>query len=336
MKMKINHKVAVVTGGAGFIGSHMVDYLLKKNFKVNVLDNLSGGRVENIKQHLNNKKFKFQKLDICKLKPNHKFFKSCNYVFHFAGKGDIVPSIEKPADYLDTNIMGTVKVLEASKNAPIKKFIYAASSSCYGVAKTPTNESHPINPLYPYALSKYLGEKICFHWHKLYKLPVNSIRIFNAYGPRVKTTGAYGAVFGVFFKQKLERKPFTVVGNGNQKRDFVFVTDVVDAFFRASQTQISGQIFNLGTGKPNSVNSLVRILGGKKIYLPKRPGEPNSTCANPKKIKKILNWKPKVKFEDGVKIMLKDIKKWKSAPLWTVNRIEKATKSWFSHMKNNK
>jgi len=202
--MKKKKKIAVVTGGAGFIGSHMVDLLLKKNFRVNVIDNLSGGRLENLKHHLNNRNFNFEKLDICKLKSNHKFFKLCDYVFHFAGKGDIVPSIDRPIEYLDANIMGTAKVLEASKKGSIKKFVYSASSSCYGIAKTPTSEKDLINPLYPYAMSKYLGEKLCFHWNKLYKLPVNSIRIFNAYGPRVKTTGAYGAVFGVFFKQKLE------------------------------------------------------------------------------------------------------------------------------------
>lgn len=332
--MKTKKTIAVVTGGAGFIGSHMVDLLLKKNFQVNVLDDLSGGRLENLRHHFKNKNFNFEKIDICKLKPNHRFFKSCKYVFHFAGIGDIVPSIEKPVEYLEANIIGTAKVLEAAKKVAVKKFVYSASSSCYGMAKTPTTEKDIINPLYPYAMSKYLGEKICFHWHKLYKLPVNSIRIFNAYGPRVKTTGVYGAVFGVFFKQKLEKKPFTIVGNGNQKRDFIFVTDVVDAFFKAAQTKISGEIFNLGTGKPNSINDLVKMLGSKKIHLPKRPGEPNITCANPKKIKKMLGWKPKVKFENGVKIMLKDIQRWKTAPLWTVSSIEKATKSWFGYMKD--
>ena len=332
--MKNKKKVAVVTGGAGFIGSHMVDLLLKKNFYVNVIDDLSGGTISNLKHHLKNKNFNFEKKDLCKLDVNHKFFLGCDYVFHFAGKGDIVPSIEKPIKYLDVNIMGTARVLEAAKKAGVKKLVYSASSSCYGMAKTPTSENDAINPLYPYAMSKYLGEKLCFHWFKLYKLPVNSIRIFNAYGPRVKTTGVYGAVFGVFFKQKLENKAFTIVGNGNQKRDFVFVTDVVDAFFKASQTKISGEIFNLGTGKPNSINYLVKILGGKRIYIPKRPGEPNITCANPKKIQKILKWKPKVKFENGVKIMIMDIKKWKNAPLWNPSSIKKATKSWFSYMKN--
>jgi len=329
-------KLAVVTGGAGFIGSHMVDLLIKKNFKVNVFDNLSGGREENIKKHFNNKDFNFEKKNICDLKPNHKFFSSCDYIFHFAGIGDIVPSIENPIEYFNTNIMGTAKVLEAAKKASVKKFVYAASSSCYGMAKTPTSEKHNINPLYPYAMSKYLGEKLCFHWHKLYRLPVNSIRIFNAYGPRVKTTGVYGAVFGVFFKQKLENQPFTIVGDGKQKRDFTFVTDVVDAFFKASQTKISGEAFNLGTGEPKSVNYLTKILVGKKIYIPKRPGEPNITCADPKKIKKLLKWKPKVKFEIGVKIMLQEIFKWKNAPLWTPTSIKKATKLWFDHMKDIK
>jgi UDP-glucose 4-epimerase len=334
--MKNKKKISVVTGGAGFIGSHMVDLLLKKNFYVYVLDDLSGGNLNNLKQHFKNKNFKFEKKDLCKLNTNHKFFKECDYVFHFAGKGDIVPSIENPIKYLDVNIMGTARVLEAAKKGNVKKFIYSASSSCYGIAKTPTSENHRINPLYPYAMSKYLGEKLCFHWHKLYQLPVNSIRIFNAYGPRVKTTGVYGAVFGVFFKQKLENKSFTIVGRGTQKRDFIFVTDVVDAFFKAAQTKISGEVFNLGTGKPKSINHLVKILGGKKIHIPKRPGEPNITSANPKKIKKILKWKPKVKFENGVKIMVSDIKKWKTAPLWTPNLIKKATKSWFNYMKNIK
>ena len=331
--MKKNKKIAVVTGGAGFIGSHMVDFLLKKNFIVNVIDDLSGGRFQNIKKNLNNKYFNFIKIDISKLKINHKFFNKCDYIFHFAGKGDIVPSIENPESYINTNVMGTLKVLEAARNAKVKKFVYAASSSCYGLAKTPTSEIHKIDPLYPYAMSKYQGENLCFHWSKLYKLPVNSIRIFNAYGPRVRTTGAYGAVFGVFFKQKLENEPFTVVGNGNQKRDFVFVTDVVNAFHKAAINKASGQIFNLGSGKPKSVNELVKILGGKKIHIPKRPGEPNITYADTRKIRKMLKWSPKINFKEGVNEMLKDINNWKSAPLWNSISIKKATKSWFYFMK---
>lgn len=327
------NKIAIVTGGAGFIGSHMVDLLLKKGFKVRVIDNLTGGRKSNISRNLKNKNFSFEKIDIRKINYDHKFFKSVDYVFHFAGIGDIVPSIENPIEYFETNVNGTARILEASRRSKVKKFVYAASSSCYGLAKTPTSESHRIDPLYPYALSKYVGEKLVFHWHKVYELPVNSIRIFNAYGPRVRTTGAYGAVFGVFFKQKLSNKPFTVVGNGKQKRDFIYVTDVARAFFLAATSNISGQAFNVGAGKPQSINYLVQILKGKKISIPKRPGEPNVTYADISKIKKFLNWSPRVKFEDGVKIMLKDIKKWKDAPLWKPKSIKQATKLWFNFMK---
>lgn len=330
----MKNKVALVTGGAGFIGSHMVDLLIRKNFTVRVIDDLSGGRKENIKKHINKKNFMFKKIDICKIKKNDKIFKDCSYVFHFAGKSDIVPSIENPIKYLETNIMGTTKVLEASQKANVSKFVYSASSSCYGNAKTPTKENHKIDPLYPYAISKYLGEKLCFHWGKVYGLPVNSIRIFNAYGPRVKTHGAYGAVFGVFLKQKLEKKPLTVVGNGKQKRDFIYVTDVVDAFYKAALTKKKFEIFNLGTGKPKSINKLVKLLDCNKINIPKRPGEPEITCADPKKIKKQLNWKPKISFEMGVNKMIKEINYWKKAPLWTAKKINKATKSWFTHMSN--
>ena len=168
-------KITVVTGGAGFIGSHMVDLLLSKNYKVHVIDNLSGGHERNISHNFNNKDFKFEKIDICNLPSNHIFFSSCDYVFHFAGIGDIVPSIENPISYINTNVIGTSRVLEASRKAKVKKFIYAASSSCYGMADTPTKETHSINPLYPYALSKYLGEKLCFHWYQLYNLPIHHI-----------------------------------------------------------------------------------------------------------------------------------------------------------------
>ena len=326
-------KKAVVTGGAGFIGSHMVDLLIKKGFVVKVIDNFSGGHEKNIAHNFKNKNFEFEKIDICNLPSNHSFFSSCDYVFHFAGIGDIIPSINDPIPYIKTNVIGTSKVLEASRKAKIKKFLYAASSSCYGIAETPTKETHKIKPLYPYALSKYLGENLCFHWHQLYNLPVNSIRIFNAYGPRVRTTGAYGAVFGVFLKQKLEKKPFTITGNGNQKRDFIYVSDVVSAFLKAAETKVEGEVFNLGNDRPQSINYLIDILEGEKVFVPKRPGEPDITHANIDKIKKLLNWEPKISFQEGVKKMMTNIENWKDAPLWTVDKIEIATKDWFKYLK---
>jgi UDP-glucose 4-epimerase len=325
-------KISLITGGAGFIGSHLVDLLLSKNHEVRVIDDLSGGHYENIKHHKNNKKFFFIKKNINFLDKNERIFKDVQYVFHLAGKGDIVPSIENPIDYMETNVMGTTRVLENCRNLNLKKFIYAASSSCYGLAKTPTNESHPISTLYPYALSKYIGEQTCFHWSSVYKIPVNSIRIFNAYGTRVKTTGVYGAVFGVFLKQKLKDKHLTIVGNGLQKRDFLYVTDVANAFYLLSQSKYVNNIYNLGAGKPVKIIKLAKLLSDKFKFIRTRPGEPNCTWASIEKIKKHTNWKPKVTFNLGIKLMLQNIQDWKNAPLWDTRSINKATKTWFKYL----
>jgi UDP-glucose 4-epimerase len=324
---------AIVTGGAGFIGSHMVDLLLDQGFEVRVLDNLVGGRLDNLSHHSNDPRCVFEQADICDLPDDPTLFHDVDYVFHFAGIGDIVPSIERPKDYLKVNVQGTVRVVEASRHARAKKFVYAASSSCYGLAKElPTTETAAIEPQYPYALSKYLGECVVLHWSQVYRLPVNSIRIFNAYGPRSRTTGAYGAVFGVFLAQKLKGKPFTVVGDGTQTRDFVYATDVARAFFAAAQSELSGEIFNLGSSSPQSVNRLVELLGGSVVYVPKRPGEPDCTWADTRKISGELGWTPKVSFEQGVASMLGHIQAWADAPVWTTESIAAATEKWFEHL----
>lgn len=327
--------VVVVTGGAGFIGGHMVDLLLERGYQVRVIDNLVGGRESNLKQHQHNPDLTCEWKDICNLEPNDKIFSGAKYAIHFAGIGDIVPSIEQPVAYMATNVQGTVRVLECARFAGVEKFVYAASSSCYGLASVPTREDHIIAPQYPYALSKYMGEQAAFHWQQVYRLPVNAIRIFNAYGTRVRTTGAYGAVFGVFFKQKLSNKPFTVVGDGTQKRDFLYVTDVAAAFLAAAETARVGQVYNLGAGHPESVNRLVELLGGDVVYIPKRPGEPDCTYADITKITTELNWKPTVSFEEGVKLMTAEIDSWKDAPLWDPASIAKATETWFSYLGND-
>jgi len=327
-------KRVLITGGAGFIGSHTVDNFLKKGFKVRVIDNLIGGNLKNIEHLKNNKNFQFEKQDILNLDKVRKFISECEYVVHFAGIGDIVPSIKYPKKYFENNVLGTVKVLDFLDPKKIKKFVYAASSSCYGKAKTPTDENHNINPLYPYALSKYQGEQIALHWHKVYKFPVNSIRIFNAYGTRSRTTGAYGAVFGVFLKQLIAKQPLTVVGDGSQRRDFLYVSDVAEAFYLATTTKITGSIWNLGSGNPQSVKKLVQLLKPKKvIFIPKRPGEPNITYANIKKIQKDLKWKPIISFEEGVSKILNNIEYWRNAPLWNKSNIAKETKLWFKYLK---
>lgn len=327
-------KYYLVTGGAGFIGSHVVDLLLKKNKKVKVIDNLSSGSLKNLLQHKNNKNLLFKKIDIRKIRSNENFLKNCFKIIHLAGIGDIVPSINHPKKYFDVNVNGTLNLLEYFKNKKIEKFVYAASSSCYGKAKCPTKEENRISTLHPYALSKYMGEQLCIHWHNIYNFPLNSIRIFNAYGTRSKTSGAYGAVIGVFLKQMLMNKPLTVVGNGKQKRDFLYVTDVAEAFYKASNTKLKGKIWNLGFGKAYSVNKLIEKLKyKKKIFIPNRPGEPEVTLADISKIKKNLKWKPKISFDHGMKIILKNINYWKQAPLWSKNSIKKATKNWFKYIK---
>ncbi|HYM30470.1 MAG TPA: NAD-dependent epimerase/dehydratase family protein [Candidatus Cybelea sp.] len=321
--------LAVVTGGAGFIGSHMVDLLVERGFRVHVIDSLVGGREANLAHHRHNSDVVLDLRDVRKLKPADKLFAGARYVFHFAGIGDIVPSIEKPSEYMSANVQGTVHVLEASRNAGVAKLVYAASSSCYGLADVPTPETHPIRPQYPYALSKYMGEMATFHWHQVYKLPANSIRIFNAYGTRSRTSGAYGAVFGVFLRQKIAGSPFTVVGDGTQRRDFLYVTDVARGFLAAAETDRSGEAWNVGAGDPQSVNRLVELLGGEAVHIPKRPGEPDCTFADIAKIGRDLGWKPLVSFEEGVRRVMDNIDYWRDAPLWDPQSIAGATKVWF-------
>ena len=328
----MSRPLAVVTGGAGFIGSHMVDLLVSNGHRVHVIDNLVGGRLENLSHYQENSDVVIENRDIRSYKYDDSFFKNAKLVIHFAGIGDIVPSIESPVEYMSANVQGTVHMLECARNAGVDKFVYAASSSCYGLAETPTSEGHQINTKYPYALSKYQGEQAAFHWHDVYKLPVNSVRIFNAYGTRSRTSGAYGAVFGVFLKQKLAGKPFTVVGDGTQMRDFLYVTDVVNAFYAAATTDKVARVYNLGAGRPQSVNRLVELLGGEKIYIPKRPGEPNCTWADITRINQELGWKPLVSFEQGVANIVKNIEYWKNAPLWEPDSIATATKTWFEYM----
>jgi UDP-glucose 4-epimerase len=326
-------KLAVVTGGAGFIGSHMVDRLLDEGFRVHVIDNLVGGRLENLAHRKGEPNLVLETRDILDLAPDDKLFAGAEYIFHFAGIGDIVPSIDKPVDYLSTNVMGTVKVLECGRNVGVRKLVYAASSSCYGLADVPTREDAPIRPEYPYALSKYMGEEVVLHWGTLYRLPVNSIRIFNAYGTRSRTSGAYGAVFGVFLAQKIAGKPFTLVGDGTQRRDFLFVTDVAHAFFLAATTGRVNEVYNLGAGNPQTVNRLIELLGGGEIVrVPKRPGEPDCTWADITKIGQQLGWEQQVSFEEGVGQMLKNLDYWREAPVWDPVSIAGATKNWFTFL----
>ncbi len=324
---------ALVTGGCGFIGSHLSEMLLSEGHEVIIIDNLACGRLENLATFKDSPGLTYINADIRDRKSIAGIFKDVDWVFHMAGLADIVPSIEQPDNYYETNVTGTLNVLQSALAAGVKRVIYAASSSSYGIPdKFPTPESSAIRPQYPYALTKYIGEELVLHWAQTYKLPAISLRLFNVYGPRSRTTGAYGAVFGVFLAQKLSGKPFTVVGDGQQTRDFTYVTDVAAAFIAAAKSTASGEAMNVGSGNHYSINYLVSLLEGPVIYIAKRPGEPDCTFAETSKIRKVLNWKPVVPFEQGVKSMLACIQNWKDAPVWDVAGINKATETWFKYL----
>lgn len=323
---------AIVTGGCGFIGSHLVDFLLEKEFEVIVLDNFSSGRIENLAHQKDNKFLSIIEVDLSHDNNNmQQYFDDVDYVFHLASLADIVPSIKEPDAYFKSNVVGTMNVVQASrKSSKLKKLVYAASASCYGIPdEFPTKEDAEIRVEYPYALTKRLGEELVLHWGKVYDLPVNSTRFFNAFGPRSRTSGTYGAVFGVFLAQKLANKPFTVVGDGEQTRDFTYVSDIVSGIWAAAQTEVCNEVMNIGSGGTYSVKQLVTLLGGEITFIPKRPGEPDCTFADISKIKRLTGWQPKVSFEEGVNKMKEHIQYWKNAPVWNENSIAEETKEWF-------
>jgi len=322
---------SLVTGGAGFIGSHLVDALVAKGHEVVVLDNFSTGRPENL-EHVKNS-IQIVKCDIGTLGDWNKNFKGVDWVFHLAALADIVPSIQHPEAYFRANVDGTFNVLQACIKAETKRFLYAASSSCYGIPDNyPTTELAEIRPQYPYALTKRIGEELVMHWAQVYKMPALSLRFFNVFGPRSRTSGTYGAVFGVFLAQKLAGQPFTVVGDGNQTRDFTFVTDIVAALIAAAESDKQGEIYNVGSGYTTSVNKLVELLEGHKIHIPKRPGEPDCTFADINKIKNEIGWTPKISVEEGINEIIKHIEYWRNAPVWTPESIDSATKDWFKYL----
>ena len=326
-------KNVLVTGGLGFIGSHLVETLLDSGHHVLVLDNESTGRKENLSPHLDNPHLQIIIEDIANLDKIKPHFENIDWVFHLAALADIVPSVQRPLEYHHANVDGTISVLEAARSTGVKRFLYAASSSCYGIPDVyPTPETAEIRPQYPYALTKNLAEQYVMHWGKIYGLSVVALRLFNVYGPRSRTSGTYGAVFGVFLAQKLAGKPLTVVGDGTQTRDFTFVTDVARAFIAAAESELRDTVMNVGSGHTYSVNRLIELLGGETVYIPKRPGEPDCTFADTRKIHSLMNWQPQVSFDEGVKLMIDNIDYWRQAPVWTPNSIDGATKDWFKYL----
>lgn len=324
----------LVTGGGGFIGSHLVDSLLAGGRRVRVLDNFVVGRHSNLERHKRNPQLEVVVADVTDSEAVTVACTGAERIFHLAARADIVSSIKDPHAYFRANVDGTFNVLEAARRHRVGRLVYAASSSCYGIpAMYPTPETAPADPRYPYALTKYLGEQLVLHWARVYGLHAVSLRLFNVYGPRARTNGTYGAVFGVFLAQLFAREPLTVVGDGEQTRDFTFVTDVVDALLVAVQRGKVGEVYNVGSGVPISVNELVRLLGSPPtVHVPKRPGEPDCTWADVSKIRQELGWVCKVSFPEGVRIVMENLEYWRDSPVWTPASIREATADWFRYL----
>jgi UDP-glucose 4-epimerase len=294
----------LVTGGAGFIGSNLVDELVRRGDEVIVIDNLSTGKKEYI-----NSKAEFHQLDIRDLAKIKPLFTGVDFVFHLAAFPRVQPSIEDPVKANDINLNGTLNVLVAARDAKVKKVVYSASSSAYGMQeKMPLREDMPPQPLSPYGLQKYVGELYGCLFSKIYGLPTVSLRYFNVYGPRQALEGAYCLVMGIFVRQRLAGKPMTIVGDGEQRRDFTSVVDVVRANILATESDKVGQgeVINIGRGKNYSVNELARMIGGPTALIPSRI-EPKESLADNSLAKKLLGWQPTMDLPDWLEEYKKEM-----------------------------
>ncbi len=318
----------LITGAAGFLGSSLANHLAREGHQTRGLDDLSTGDPQALAPDVH-----FTRGDVSDRPKLWTLLQEVDVVYHLAARVSVPESVLYPRDYDNVNVGGTVALMEAMRDVGVRRVVLASSGAVYGdQADQPLKETLTPNPRSPYAVSKLAAEYYVRTIGGLWGIETVSLRIFNAYGTRSRTSGAYGAVFGVFLKQKIAGKPFTVVGDGTQTRDFLYVTDVARAFLAAAETERTGRCYNLGAGKPQSVNRLVELLGGEKVYIPKRPGEPDCTWADISRITTELNWKPELSFEEGVARIVENIDYWKNAPLWEPDSIARATKTWFKYM----
>ena len=287
----------ILTGGAGFIGSHIVDTLVSLGYEVHVIDNLYSGKKEDI-----NTKAIFHNVDIREKEKLQPIFKDAQYVFHEAALPQVEYSIQNPIETHDVNVTGLLNVLEVSKLSNVKRVIFASSSAVYGDQKTmPLVETMEIRPLSPYGAHKYIGEVYCALWSKIFNLETICLRYFNVYGKRQSSSGDYASVVAKFLDLKKKNKPLTIVGDGKQTRSFVNVKDVVDANIKAMKAEglSKGEIINIGTSEMYSVNQITNLIGGDIVYIEPRI-EPKATSADIAKAKLLLDWIPSVKIEDGL------------------------------------
>lgn len=296
--------LAVVTGGAGFIGSHLTERLLKDGFQVTVLDDLSTGDPTYVNKHA-----RFVQGSICDLSLVSETLQDATYVFHLAALPRIQPSFDLPLEHEAVNVIGTINCLLAVKGSRrLKKFVYSASSACYGTPdELPTTENAAIRPLSPYALQKYSAEQYVLMFSERFSIPAVALRYFNVYGPRSFNAknpfNAYSSVIGIFDHQKRSGIALTVTGDGSQKRDFVHVYDVVDANIRAALSDRRGEVYNVGCGAPISVLEIAQLFGGSIEFIPERKGESRITWADNRKLRTQLGWTPTVSLRQGLETM---------------------------------
>jgi len=302
----------LVTGGAGFIGSHLVDRLMNEGYEVVVLDNFSAGKIENVQRLLGDQSFHLIKGDIRNLEDARKAVGDVDAVFHLAAIVNVPLSIEDPLLVNDVNVRGTLNLLEASLKENIQRFVYVSSCAVYGEAHhLPINEEHPIMPLSPYGISKFTAEHHCKIFHKIHGLKTVCLRFFNVYGPR-QSEGPYSGVITQFISRLKQGKPPVIYGDGEQTRDFVYVEDVVEACMLALGCQhCAGEVVNVGTGKPTKINELAKVLvrmfgeSGVKIeYAPVRAGDIRNSYADISKAEQVLRYKPRVGLEEGIRRLL--------------------------------
>ena len=294
----IKNKKVIVTGGAGFIGSHLVDRLIKEGNKVAIIDNLSTGKKENL-----NLEAVFYQLDISEFEKIKSVFKNVDYVFHLAAIPRVPVSIQDPIGTSQVNILGTINVFRAASDNKVKRVIFASSSSVYGdQERLPLIETMTPNPISPYGLQKLAGEQWAGLFTNIYNLPVISLRYFNVYGPRIDPDSDYSLVIGKFLKLKSQNKPLTIFGDGEQTRGFCYIDDVVEANIKAMESEKlkGGEKINIGSEKSQSVNYLAKLLGGEIKYLAPREGDVLHTRADINLAKKFLDWSPKISFEAGL------------------------------------
>lgn len=293
-----------VLGGAGFIGSNIVDELMVQGHEVRVLDNLSEGKRENFKAWVGNPKFTFVHGDIEDFQTVRRVVDQCQTVFHLAAMSRIQPSITDPIYCMKQNVMGTTNVLEACRQGDVKRVVYSASSSAYGnINEPPMVETMPTDCLNPYSLSKKVGEELMKLYNDLYGLSTISLRYFNVYGPRHQEEGQYATVIAIFMRQLRNREKLTIVGDGEQRRDFTFVGDVVRANLLAAFNREATGTYNVGTGENYSINEVAALVGGETVNIPPRLGESRVTLAEVSKIRNVLGWTPKVSLKQGLEVV---------------------------------